>query len=217
MESLKKRTLKVLSAAETLGVIVLIIAAIALAGVRLIGLAPYCVLSGSMEPSIPTGSLIYVTQVDSSQLAQGDVITFKNPAEAVVTHRIVEIQDAGQASSVGNQLSSQSITQSFPAGSELRTFRTKGDANQSVDGALVYPQDVLGKPVACIPYAGYAASAIQSPVGVLVIAILLTLWGLSTWLPVLLFGRSGKSVRLKGQTMTNGSVASGRSGSAVVN
>lgn len=38
---------------------ILALLAIALAGVRLFGLEPYCVLSGSMEPTYHTGSLIY--------------------------------------------------------------------------------------------------------------------------------------------------------------
>ena len=41
-------------------VALVVLLAIALVGVRLIGLRTYVVLSGSMEPAYPTGSLIYV-------------------------------------------------------------------------------------------------------------------------------------------------------------
>ena len=44
-------------------------------------------------------------------------------------------------------------------------FRTKGDANETVDGALVHYKNVLGKPVFTIPYLGYVADYIQHPPG----------------------------------------------------
>ncbi len=58
--------------------VVLVLAAlmlVAFAGVRLFGLTPYAVLSGSMEPEYPTGSLIYVRDVDPADVAVGDAIT----------------------------------------------------------------------------------------------------------------------------------------------
>ena len=53
-----------------LAVLLALVAAlvIAFAGVRLIGLTPYAVLSGSMEPELPVGSLIYVRAVDPSEV-----------------------------------------------------------------------------------------------------------------------------------------------------
>ena len=50
--------------------------ALLMGGVRLVGLNPYVVLSGSMEPAYQTGSLIYVKKVDPFTLQAGDVITF---------------------------------------------------------------------------------------------------------------------------------------------
>lgn len=57
-----------------LGLIVLL--ALALVGVRALGLTPYAVLSGSMEPTYRVGSLIYVKKVDPAEVQVGDPITF---------------------------------------------------------------------------------------------------------------------------------------------
>lgn len=57
---MSKRVQKVWNAVTTVLVILVVILALLLVGVRLVGLRPMCVLSGSMEPTYHTGSLIYV-------------------------------------------------------------------------------------------------------------------------------------------------------------
>lgn len=68
-----------------------VLLAIALVGVRLIGFQVFTVLSGSMEPTYHVGSLIYVKDVDYTELEAGDVITFMLDEDTVATHRIVEV------------------------------------------------------------------------------------------------------------------------------
>ena len=109
-----------------------VVLAVALVGVRLLGFRVYTVLSGSMEPNYHTGSLIYVKEVDYTQLQSGDVITFMAGEDTVVTHRIVGIVPDEEDAAV------------------LR-FRTKGDANSAEDGALVHYRNVIGSPVFSIP------------------------------------------------------------------
>ena len=58
----------------TILVVLVVILAILLAGVRLIGIQPYSVLSGSMEPVYSPGDLIYVKEVDYRELGEGDII-----------------------------------------------------------------------------------------------------------------------------------------------
>lgn len=128
-------------------VILVVILAVLLAGVRLVGLQVFTVLSGSMEPSYHVGSLIYVKSVDPEELKPGDVITFLLDEDTVATHRIVEVIPDEEDASV------------------LR-FRTKGDANNAVDGSLVHCKNVIGSPICTIPYLGYAANYIQSPPGI---------------------------------------------------
>ena len=55
-------------------IVLLLILVIAFAGVRLVGLTPYAVLSGSMEPELPVGSLIYVRETDPATIQAGDTV-----------------------------------------------------------------------------------------------------------------------------------------------
>ncbi len=84
------------------------------------GIKPFVVTSGSMEPAVPTGSIIYT--VGEKVYKKGDVIAFSSNKESI-SHRIV-----GTA-----QLGPQVY------------FSTKGDANTLQDGDLVLPQNVYGK------------------------------------------------------------------------
>ena len=69
---------------------------IAFAGVRLVGLTPYAVLSGSMEPQYPVGSLIYVKDADPSSVEVGQAITFRQGSGTLVTHQVYEIDSEQQ-------------------------------------------------------------------------------------------------------------------------
>lgn len=141
-----KTVKKVWNTITTIIVILAVMLAFALVGVRLVGLRVYTVLSGSMEPTYHTGSLIYVKKADYTELRVGDPITFMLDEDTVATHRIVEVVPDEEDASV------------------LR-FRTKGDANEAVDGGLVHYKNVIGTPVFTIPGLGYVASYIQNPPG----------------------------------------------------
>ena len=130
-------------------VAIVVIMAILLVGVRVIGLNVYTVLSGSMEPTYHTGSLIYVKKVDYKDLKAQDVITFMLDEDTIATHRIVEVVPDENDPSV------------------IR-YRTKGDANDAVDGSLVHYKNVIGSPVFSIPKLGYLANYIQKPPGMYV-------------------------------------------------
>ena len=73
---MSKRVQKVWNAVTTVLVILVVILALLLVGVRLVGLRPMCVLSGSMEPTYHTGSLIYVKPCAPEDVQVGDAITF---------------------------------------------------------------------------------------------------------------------------------------------
>ena len=125
----------------TIMVVIAMILAFLIAGIRLFGLQPMGVLSGSMEPTYSTGSLIYVKDVDYRDLDVRDVITYKS-GKSIVTHRIIEVVNEGGVK-----------------------FRTQGDANDNADATLVSPGNVLGKVVFSIPFMGYVANFIQHPPG----------------------------------------------------
>lgn len=110
---------------------------IAFAGVRLAGLAPYVVLSGSMEPEYPVGSLIYVKDADPSSVEVGQAITFRQGSGTLVTHQVYEID------------------------SEQQLFYTQGIANVDSSGEIMHDaaptpwSSLVGQPIACVPYLGY--------------------------------------------------------------
>lgn len=135
-----------LSVLTTVLVVLVVLLAVALVGVRVIGYTPYTILSGSMEPTYHVGSLIYVKEVDPAELEVGDAITFALSEDMIATHRIVEIVPDEDDPTV------------------LR-FKTKGDANDVEDGSLVHYKNVIGTPEFTIPYLGYVADYIQHPPG----------------------------------------------------
>lgn len=137
---------KIWNILTTVLVVLVVLLAIALVGVRLFGIRTYAVLSGSMEPTYPTGSLLYVKKVDPQELKVGDAITFLLNEDTAATHRIVEILPDEDDASV------------------LR-FRTQGDANKTADAVPVHYMNIIGKPVFCIPLLGYVTGFIQQPPG----------------------------------------------------
>jgi signal peptidase I len=154
---------KLLSRITTVLVVAAVLLAVLLAGVRLFGLQPYTVLSGSMEPVYPTGSLLYVKAVKPEGVEVGQAITFVlNEDLVVATHRVVEIDEENQ-----------------------RVY-TKGDANESVDGAPVHFNNLIGVPVFAIPYLGYVSHYIQNPPGLYVAIAVGAVLLLLVFLPELL-------------------------------
>ncbi len=122
--------------------------AIAFMGVRLLGLTPYAVLTGSMEPELPVGSLAYVRHVDPSEVEVGDAITFKLESGTLVTHEVYEIDESA------------------------REFRTRGVANVdsagniSPDASPVAFSQLVGVVAFCIPCLGYINNFITQAPGI---------------------------------------------------
>ena len=147
---MKKRSVKkTWNIISTVLVALVVLLALLLVGARIFGLQVFTVLSGSMEPTYHTGSLIYVKKVDPYTIQNGQVITFMLDENTVATHRVVGVVPDEEDSSV------------------IR-FRTKGDANETEDGGLVHYKNVIGTPVFTITYLGYVASYIQHPPGMYV-------------------------------------------------
>lgn len=123
---------------------VLVVFFILLVGLRLVGFAPYTIVSGSMDPTYKVGSLVYVQSADTDSIEVGDTITFKS-SNMVITHRVVRID------------------------TENKYFYTKGDANNTEDQSPVAFSKVIGKPVLHIPMLGYIALYVSTPIGKAVI------------------------------------------------
>lgn len=186
---------RIWSVITTIVVILIVFLAIALVGVRVIGLTPYTVLSGSMEPTYHVGSLIYVKEVEPSEVEVGDPITFVvNEDLLVATHRVVEIdvQTSRQQTIVDENgeamvdAEGNPIYEEVPLDEPAYYFTTKGDANDAVDGSQVYYKNLLGEPVFTIPYLGYLSSWIQTKKGMIISINVALILLLLTFLPDLL-------------------------------
>lgn len=109
------------------------------------------VMSNSMEPTISTGSLAILKEVDPKTVRNGDVVTFQGTTKEAFTHRVVNTLATGE----GLQ------------------FQTKGDHNDTVDGSLVASSDIEGKYLFSIPHLGNFMLVINTPMGKL--ALMLTI------------------------------------------
>lgn len=170
MKNTMQKTWNILS--WILVALVVLLAAL-LAGVRLIGLRPFAVLSGSMEPNYKVGSLVYVRKTDPEKLQMGDVITFMQSEDTIVTHRIVEV---------------------VPDESDPETlwFRTKGDGNDAADGNLVHYKNVIGRVKFSLPLMGYVSNFIQKPPGMYIALAVVAFVFLASFVPELFSQKQGK-------------------------
>ncbi len=190
-----KTLVKIWNAITTLLVVFVMLMAVLLVGVRLIGLTPYAVLSGSMEPTYHVGSLIYVKDTDPADIEIGDPITFVvNEDLLVATHRVVDkevflttekpVLDENEQPVLDEN--GDPLMEEVPLEEPSYYFQTKGDANAEVDGSPVYYKNVVGVPVFSIPLLGYLSSWLQTRQGMIMgISIALVIIIL-TFLPDLL-------------------------------
>ena len=103
------------------------------------------VMSGSMSPEIGVGDVIVTKTVDPADIRVGDIITYAPRSYGVViTHRVVDINDAGD-------------------------FVTKGDAVKTVDIDTVKPDQVIGKHDLTIPFLGYLLHYAHQPIGFVIL------------------------------------------------
>lgn len=104
------------------------------------GFHMYNVLSGSMEPAIPVGSLLYVRSGDPEQVEDEDIIAFYGSLEdsGIITHRVVK----------NNVVSG--------------TFTTKGDANDKEDPTPVSYDNYIGRVTLSVPYVGRVLTIMTS-------------------------------------------------------
>ena len=103
------------------------------------GVGAAVVLSGSMEPELSTGDLIFIKERGTYEV--GDVIVYQDGNDAI-THRIIEKTE-------------NSVT-------------TQGDANTKKDKPI-HPKRIKGEVVFAIPYVGFLVYAIKTPVGTLLV------------------------------------------------
>lgn len=127
------RTVRLLSWGVTAAVTALVLAAVVVP--RWAGATPYTVLSGSMEPAYPAGTLVVVRPVEASEVRVGDVVTFqlRSGEPAVATHRVVGV--------------------GWTADGE-RLLTTRGDDNPVVDAEPVRAVQLRGEVWYSVPWVG---------------------------------------------------------------
>lgn len=118
------------------------------------GLQLYVVLSGSMSPTIKTGSVIILKPVEPEKIVQGDIITFSSKwnSNSLTTHRVVKVDNE-----------------------KGLNFITKGDGNKVQDANPTYSENIKGKVILWIPYAGYIINFLKTPIGFSMITIIILL------------------------------------------
>jgi signal peptidase len=102
---------------------------------RIGGATPYAVLTGSMRPDFPPGTLVVAAPVDPHDVGIGDVITYqlRSGRPEVVTHRVIAVRTT------------------LDGALELQT---QGDANDVADEEWVRPEQVRGRLWYAVPHLG---------------------------------------------------------------
>ena len=148
---------------------------------RLAGATPYTILTSSMRPHMPPGTLVVAKTVDPATLHTGDVITYqlRSGQPDVVTHRIVGVGQDGRGE---------------------RLFTMKGDNNPTTDPAPARAVQIRGKVWYSVPYVGYLNQVItgrQHIIAVYVVAGLLLAYALFMTLSSVRDRRQARSVHTR--------------------
>ncbi|MDR2903938.1 MAG: signal peptidase I [Clostridiales bacterium] len=112
------------------------------------------VLTGSMEPTIPVGSLIVTREIGEETIEVDDIITYRpvDDSAVLVTHRVVAVRP------------------------EDGLFTTKGDANNQPDRNPVERDAIVGKTVFTIPMLGIMLNFLRTPPGMIAMVVVFVLY-----------------------------------------
>ncbi|WP_228507639.1 signal peptidase I [Herbiconiux sp. VKM Ac-1786] len=128
-----------------------------------VGGRPLTVLTQSMEPGLPPGTLIIVKPEPVGEIRLGDVVTYQieSGKPGVVSHRVVE--------------------KTFATDGSL-TFRTKGDNNDAVDEQPVREVQIVGVLWYSVPLLGWVNTGVNGEARALIVPIAAAgLFGYAAW------------------------------------
>ncbi len=147
---------RVISSSIALTALLAVVALAALlVGPRALGVQPLIVLTGSMEPTLPTGGLAFMRPLadpavlegatpyvdpawePTSAIRAGDIITFRMARDPrqTISHRVLAVIEDERG----------------------RRFETKGDASPRADAQPVTADQVVGTVIFSVPRLGYVA------------------------------------------------------------
>lgn len=162
-----RATLRAIAGGVSIGVMLLVLGlGVLVVGVpAIVGGTPLTILTGSMTPTLPPGTLVVVKPTPVDEIGIGDVLTFQleSGKPTLVTHRVV-----------GRSTDSRS--------GELR-FITQGDANNTPDAAAVMPVQIKGTVWYAVPWLGWANQAVNGDARAFVVpAIAAVLLAYAAWM-----------------------------------
>jgi signal peptidase len=152
-------------AAHVLGILVVVAAVVPFVLYAVPQLAgaddSYVVLSGSMEPNVSRGDVVFVDRVAPDRVAAGDVITYRRTGdEKPTTHRVVRVVEPNETGPNGTVIG------------DGHAFVTKGDANEEADAQAVRGENVVGRVSLVFPYLGHLVLFANSTTGFLALVLL---------------------------------------------
>lgn len=111
----------------------------------------YTILTQSMYPEIKAGDIVITYKNKNNKYNTGNIITFTtNNSNITITHRIIEIYEVNGK----------------------RTYKTKGDNNNTADMTTVPAENVIGRVVFKIPKAGYIQQFMVTKTGWIVVVVI---------------------------------------------
>lgn len=126
------------------GALLGVVSAVTVVGCLLVGIRPMVVVSGSMGPAVPAGSLAFAQETPAGAVRAGDVVTVLRADGSRVMHRVVSVRPAG----------------------DRVALTLKGDANATPDPES-YVVDSVGTVRAHVPGIGHPVAWLSSPWGLL--------------------------------------------------
>ncbi|HBL40948.1 MAG TPA: signal peptidase I [Ruminococcaceae bacterium] len=121
---------------------------------RCFGYSSYYILTDSMKPSIPKGSMVFAKPIAFENIQKGDVLVFENSLHNKnFVHRVVALYEPKQ------------------------WVFTKGDNNPAEDPLPTEYEKCKGVVQWFLPLVGYPAQFVHSTTGKIVIAVSYCLWG----------------------------------------
>lgn len=130
------------------GVLVIVIPAVS-------GSTPMTILTQSMEPTYPAGTLVIVKPIAPENVEIGDALTYqiKSGEAPVVTHRVIAVENSTNGET---------------------TFITKGDNNSEPDELPVRPVQIKGTVWYSVPWIGYVNNVINGDARSWIVPVLAT-------------------------------------------
>ncbi len=162
----RRLALATLRASMIEAVLVIFLLVVAAALPMLFGNRSVVVMSGSMEPTIPTGAAVVAAPIRSSEVQRGDVLVFATGQEGALprVHRVVRVKHSSGAT----------------------VITTRGDANTANDAEKVTLAPTSWRVAYSVPFAGYVISFASRPFGtfslVILPLVLLTILAALDWL-----------------------------------